>query len=184
AGREYCSATILAEMVRENPAVVKKDLQSVISQPGKPKLGYEIKSAIRDIEENLGYYTIKNAILIGAGKLGQALLGYVGFDKYGFNILAGFDTNPELVGKTITDKNIYDISKMQEYIKENNILIAIVTVPTKYAQEVTTKAIEAGVRAIWNFAPTHLELPENIVVRNEDMAASLAILSKELKNKI
>ena len=180
AGNEYCSAGTLAEMVRENPAVVKKDLQMVISRPGKPRIGYEIIGAIKDIEENLGYNMDKNAVLIGVGKLGQALLGYVGFEKYGFNILAGFDTNKEITGEIINGKEIYDIDSLQSYIKENKVLIAILTVPSKFAQEVANNVIQAGVRAIWNFAPTHIIIPENVVIKNEDMASSLAILSKEL----
>lgn len=183
-GEKYASSVTIADTVRENPSVVKKDLSYAITSEGKPKVGYEIDCIIADIEEFLGYNNVKDAILVGVGKLGQALMGYAGFEKYGLNIIAGFDVKDEVIGSEVHGKKVLPTGKMQSLVEKLDIKIGILTTPAEVAQVMAETMVESGIRAIWNFSPTHLELPEEVIVKNEDMAASLAILSAKLKEKL
>ncbi len=180
-GAEYISSVGLAEAMQENPAVVKKDLSMAVVSEGKPKVGYYIPDLVRDIESFMGYDNEKDAVLVGAGKLGQALLGYGGFEKYGLNILAGFDTDPALVGTEVHGKKILSSEKLAETVKKLKVKMAVLTLPAAAAQKVANTLVEAGVRAIWNFSPVTLNLPGTVAVKNENMAASLAVLSAKLK---
>lgn len=175
----YISATVLANALGMGEVQVRKDLAAV-SDGGRPKLGYLRDSLIEDIEQFLGYDNTTDAVLIGAGKLGQALCGYGGFDAYGLNILAAFDTAP-FAEKTDEGKPVLHISRLESFCKSNKVLMGIITVPAKYAQEVCDQLIDCGIKAIWNFAPTHLEVPAHILVQNENMATSLAVLSMHLQ---
>ena len=178
----YISATALANALGMGEVQVRKDL-AMVSDGGRPKIGYLRESLIEDIEQFLGYDNTTVAVLIGAGKLGQALLGYSGFDAYGLNILAAFDANPT-ADKTDDGKPIYPISQLESFCRTNKVLMGIITVPTAHAQEVCDKLIACGIKAVWNFAPTHLEVPDHILVQNENMATSLAVLSMHLQAHI
>ena len=179
---QYISATALANALGMGEVQVRKDLAAV-SDGGRPKIGYLRESLIEDIEQFLGYDNTTDAVLIGAGKLGQALLGYSGFDAYGLNILAAFDVAPA-AENTEDGKPILPMEKLECFCKTNKVLMGIITVPAKYAQEVCNQLIACGIKAIWNFAPTHLEVPKNILVQNENMATSLAVLSMHLQAHI
>ena len=137
---------------------------------------------IVDIEKFLGYDTVSSAVVVGAGGLGRAFLGYEGFKLNGLNVVAAFDIDKKLIGTTVADKKIYPMEELGDFIRENSIKIGIVTVPKRVAQEVVDKMVEAGVRAIWNFAPVTLRVPKDIVLKTEDLAASLAILAGKLYN--
>ena len=178
----YISATTLANALGMGEVQVRKDL-ALVSDGGRPKVGYHRESLIEDIEQFLGYDNTTDAVLIGAGKLGQALLGYVGFDAYGLNILAAFDVAP-VMEKTGEGKPIYPMEQLEAFCKSNKVLMGIITVPAAQAQTVCDKLIDCGIKAIWNFAPTHLEVPEHILVQNENMATSLAVLSMHLQAQI
>ena len=123
---------------------------------------------------------MSDAVLVGAGGLGSALVGYDGFKNYGLNIVAAFDCDPARIGKTIGGVRVYDVKELRHLVLRLNVRIGIIAVPKEAAQAVADELAAGGVRAIWNFAPVHLSLPENIAVKNEDMAASLAILSQRL----
>ena len=161
---------------------VRKDL-AIVSDGGRPTIGYLRESLITDIEQFLGYDNTTDAVLIGAGKLGLALMGYSGFEEYGLNIHAAFDTSPTLE-KTEDGQPIYHISKLEHFCKVHKVLMGIITVPAAHAQEVADRLIACGVKAIWNFAPVHLDVPEHILVQNENMATSLAVLSVHLRAQI
>ena len=178
-GTPYISATTLAHALGMGEVQVRKDL-AVVSDGGRPKVGYLRESLIEDIEQFLGYDNTNDAVLIGAGKLGQALLDYVGFDAYGLNIMAGFDKSPT-ISRTDSGKQILYMDMLDSFCKSNKIRMGIITVPAAFAQEVCDKLIASGIRAIWNFAPTHLEVPPHILVQNENMATSLAVLSMHLQ---
>lgn len=175
----YISATALANALGMGEVQVRKDLAAV-SSGGKPKVGYHRESLIDDIEQFLGYDNTHHAVLVGAGKLGLALLGYSGFDAYGLQILAAFDANPA-IEMTDSGKNVYPMDKLDAFCRANKVRMGIITVPAAYAQEVCDQMIAAGIKAIWNFAPTHLDVPEHILVQNENMATSLAVLSMHLQ---
>ena len=178
----YISATALANALGMGEVQVRKDL-AMVSDGGRPKIGYLRERLIDDLEQFLGYDNTTDAVLIGAGKLGQALLGYGGFDAYGLNILAAFDANPA-AEKTVDGKPIYPISQLEGFCKINKVLMGIITVPAEHAQSVCDQLIACGIKAIWTFAPTHLEVPEHILVQYENMATSLAVLSMHLHAQI
>ena len=178
----YISATALANALGMGEVQVRKDL-AMVSDGGRPKIGYLRESLIEDIEQFLGYDNTTDAVLIGAGKLGQALMGYKGFDEYGLNILAAFDTAPK-TDTTEEGKPIYPMSHLEAFCKTNKVLMGIITVPADHAQEVCDRLIANGIKAIWCFAPAHLEVPPHILVQYENMATSLAVLSMHLKAQI
>ena len=178
----YISATSLANALGMGEVQVRKDLATV-SDGGRPKIGYLRESLIDDIEQFLGYDNTTDAVLIGAGKLGQALMGYKGFDEYGLNILAAFDAKPKM-DKTDEGKPIYPIEKLAHFCRTHKVLMGIITVPAEGAQEVADQLIAGGIKAIWNFAPIHLDVPAGILVQSENMATSLAVLSVHLQAQI
>lgn len=181
-GLTHVSSVQLAKHCEQNASVVKKDLSVILSEEGKPKIGYEIDKIIEDIERSLDYTTDKKAIIVGVGNLGKALLNYRGFEEYGLQIVAGLDSdeNTVKVGK-IAGKPIYHIDEMKRVISKTKVKMAILTTPGEVAQEVVTKLIECNVLAIWNFTNAHVIAPKGIAIRQENMAASLAILSNQLK---
>ena len=178
----HISATALANALGMGEVQVRKDL-AMVSDGGRPKIGYQRKALIDDIEQFLGYDNTTDAILIGAGKLGQALMAYSGFDEYGLNILAAFDANPKM-SRTEEGKPVYNVSKLEQFCRTHKVLMGIITVPAEHAQSVADQLIAGGIKAIWNFAPTHLDVPPGILVQNENMATSLAVLSVHLKAQI
>lgn len=181
-GSTYISATALAAALGMGEVQVRKDL-AMVSDGGRPKIGYLRESLIDDIQQFLGYDNTTDAVLVGAGKLGQALLDYSGFDEYGLNILAAFDARP-FAETTIDGKPIYHIDKLESFCRSHKVLMGIITVPADNAQEVCDKLIANGIKAIWTFAPAHLEVPEHILVQYENMATSLAVLSMHLRAQI
>ena len=178
----HISATALAGALGMGEVQVRKDL-AMVSDGGRPKIGYLREALIDDIEQFLGYDNATDAVLIGAGKLGQALMAYSGFDEYGLNIMAAFDRNPK-IERTDEGKPVYPMTKLEQYCRTHKVLMGIITVPAEGAQEVADLLIAGGIKAIWNFAPTHLDVPDNILVQNENMATSLAVLSVHLQAQI
>ena len=177
---EYISSAAVAEALDMNDVQVRKDLAAVCKSSGIPKKGFIIKDLVNGISDFLGYGNGNDAILIGAGNLGMALMSYRGFDNYGINIVAAFDNRPEVVD----NKKIFDISRLSEMCRKLNVKIGIITVPDSAAQKVCDMLVESGILAIWNFAPTHIKAPEDILVQNENMASSLALLSNHLREKM
>jgi len=179
---ENISATALANALGMGEVQVRKDL-AMVSDGGRPKIGYHRESLMEDISQFLGYDNTTDAILVGAGKLGQALLGYSGFAEYGLNIVAGFDADPKAV-KTEEGMSILPMEELESFCYANKILMGIITVPADQAQQVCDKLIACGIKAVWTFAPVHLDVPDNILVQNENMATSLALLSMHLQAQI
>ena len=169
------SATTIAEALQLNDVQVRKDLASV-SSSGKPKVGYNVKDLIAELEAFLGYNDIDNAVIVGAGSLGKALLNYSGFKAYGLNIIAAFDLCEE--------PTEFPIAQLGSFCRKVNVHIGIITVPASSAQEICDLLVESGIRAIWNFAPVHLVVPDGILVQNENMASSLALLSNHLREQM
>ncbi len=179
---QHISATTIAEALRLNHVVVRKDL-AAISSAGKPKVGYVTKDLINELKEFLGYTRMDDAIIVGAGKLGRALLTYNGFEECGMNILAAFDTDPSLISESYGNKCIMPMEKLEDFCRRLNVRIGIIAVPAESAQPVCNLLLKSGIYAIWNFAPVHLEVPEDIIVHNENLAASLALLSKQVRER-
>ena len=176
------SATALANALGMGEVQVRKDL-ALVSDGGRPKIGYNRLALIDDIEQFLGYDNTTDAVLVGAGKLGRALLDYKGFGKYGLNILAAFDMNAQ-PGDCEGDKPVLPMEELELFCREHKVLMGIITVPSSQAQEVCDQLIASGIKAVWNFANAHLEVPTGILVQYENMATSLAVLSMHLQAQI
>ena len=173
------SAKAIAEALSLKDVQVRKDLAAV-SSSGKPKIGYVTADLISELENFLGYNSPSDALLAGAGKLGRALMSYQGFNAYGLNIVAAFDTDPNLINTQEAGKSILPLSQMKQFCEERRVRIGIITVPAACAQEVCEMMLESGILAIWNFAPVRLNVPDTILVQNENMASSLALLRSHL----
>lgn len=180
---ENISATTIANELGLGEVQVRKDLASV-SNLGKPRIGYIVSCLIDELEAVLGYNNSNDTVIVGAGKLGKALLAYEGFKNYGFNMVSAFDIDEEITGQTEMGKNVFPLSEFEKMCKDMQIKIGVITVPAEQAQAVCDLMIESGILAIWNFAPTHLNVPKNILVQNENMATSLALLSSHLTEQI
>jgi redox-sensing transcriptional repressor len=183
AGRENISAKAIADALSLGEIQVRKDLASV-SDGGRPKVGYNRQALIRDVEAFLGYSDAKQAVLVGAGKLGRALMGYGGFQQYGLSIVAAFDSDPGAQGMDESGLQVYPLEQLPEVCGRLHIRIGIVTVPAPAAQEVCDRLVAGGVLAILNFAPAHLSVPDGVLVESENLAASLAQLSRHLRDRM
>jgi redox-sensing transcriptional repressor len=177
------SSPAIAKALSLNEVQVRKDL-AAIKSGGRPRTGYLLEKLIGDLDMYLGYGNVNEAVLAGAGHLGRALLSYQGFDSYGLNIVVGFDVDGAVVGTEVSGKKILHLEKMVSLCQRMHVNIGIIAVPAPEAQGVCDLMVEAGIQAVWNFAPVKLTVPEHILVQNEDMASSLAILSKHLKKKM
>ncbi len=173
------SAGSIAQALGYGEVQVRKDLAAV-STGGRPKLGFVTADLMADIKRYLGCDNIDSAILVGAGKLGKALLSYKGFMEYGLDIVAAFDADPKVAGKSVNGKPILPPDRLHDFCSIGSIRIGIIAVPADRAQRVCDQLIAAGILAVWNFAPVHLKVSEPVLVQNENLAASLAILSKHL----
>ena len=179
-GYESVSCTDISEHMNLASIQVRKDL-AYTGIKGRPKTGYVVNELIDALEKFLGWRNLDDAILVGCGNLGASLLGYEGFKKYGFNIVLGFDNDRNKIGKQIHNIDIYPIELLPKIIEKMHIKIGIITVNAENAQEVAELMISGGIKAIWNFAPAALNLPEDIILQQHDMAAALAVLSKKLE---
>ena len=179
-GAQYISSTVIAQNISVSSVLVRKDLALVSSEAGRPRLGFAVSRLIVDIEKFLGYNNLSAAIIVGAGGLGRAFLGYEGFKNNGLNVVAAFDVSEKLIGTEIAGKIVLPMSALKAFIREHDIKIGIITVPKYAAQEVVNELIDAGVKAVWNFAPAPLRVPKDIVLKTEDLAASLAMLAGKL----
>jgi len=183
-GQCIIAAPAVAEALSLNEVQVRKDFAAVSSTRGKPKTGFVVPDLIADMETFLGYRNVNEAVLVGAGSLGKALLSYKGFDDYGIKIAMAFDANEQVIGGEIFGKRIFSVTQLSDLCRRMRINIGIITVPAPQAQSVCDSLVAGGVRAIWNFAPAHLSAPAHILIQNENMAASLALLSKHLNDQI
>jgi redox-sensing transcriptional repressor len=176
---EWVSCTFLAQRLSVDPTLVRKDL-ALTGITGKPKVGYYLPDLIAAVERFIGWDNPEDAFLVGVGHLGTALLGFEGFTRHGLNIVAGFDNDPDKIGTQIADKPILDASKLPDLAQRMHIRIGIITVGARNAQKVADLMLSGGIEAIWNFAPTPLDLPEGIILENEDLSGTLAVISRRL----
>lgn len=177
---ENVSATAMAKALGLGDVQVRKDLAK-ISHTGRRRTGRNRELLIQDIEEYLDFAPETVTVLVGAGKLGQALLDYSGFVESGLNLMAGFDIHPS---KKQSDggKPIYPMSRLESFCKCYDVRIGIIAVPAESAQSVCDSLVACGISAIWNFAPVHLKVPEHVVVQSENLAVSLASLRLQIRN--
>ncbi len=178
----YISATKIAKGLKFGDVLVRKDLQA-ISGDGKPKLGYLKEELMGKISRYLDNIDKNRAVIVGAGHLGCALLCYEGFRDYGVDIIAAFDNDAKKTGKSVGGKNIYCIDDFESFCKKNEVEMGIITVPASAAQSVCDMMVESGIKAVWNFGPVTLNVPDNISVQQENLALSLAYLNLLIKGK-
>ncbi len=184
---EFISTLQIANDLSLNSEQVKKDMQAISTSSGIPNKGREVKKIIKDIQNILGYNENHKAILVGCGSLGKALLNHNGFKDYNLEIVAAFDNNKELIGKTINNIPIYNIDDLKEKRRSHDASIGIICVPSNQAQGVAIRLVASGIEAIWNFAPINLDVNDDVIVSNMNMAQSLASLAHRLyikKNNI
>lgn len=174
-GYEFISGTVIAQELQVEPIQVRKDL-AITGIIGKPKKGYPIVPLIAAIEHFLGWDNTKNAIIIGAGNLATALTGYPGFQSHGLNFVAAFDNDEKKVGTYIHGVPVFSMNTLNEQVKNLDVSIAVLTVPSQYAQVTANRVIRAGIKAIWNFTNEKLNLPQEIVSQQEDLTSGYALL--------
>lgn len=178
-GEDYASGAVVARELGLDPIVVRKDL-AITGAVGRPRLGFPMDEIISAIEDFLGWSNTSDAFLVGVGNLGRALLGYTGFEQHGMRIVAAFDTNPEIIGTQVHGKTVLDVKKLPEMARQMHVQIGVLTVTASVAQVVADAMVEGGIRAIWNFTPTTLSVPESVILQREELASSLAVLSHRL----
>ncbi|MCP4481383.1 MAG: redox-sensing transcriptional repressor Rex [bacterium] len=179
-GQEFISCTKIAKNLHLLPIQVRKDL-SITDIVGKPRVGYHIKDLRDSLDRFLSFGKGVKACLIGAGNLGYSLLRYKGFDEYGLDIKFVFDNNPDKIDTYIDGHQVLDIKNMAEHLSKTEIDVGVLTVPRVYAQTLANKLVECGVKALWNFAPIRLLIPQNVVVKHENIAGSFLVLASRIK---
>jgi redox-sensing transcriptional repressor len=183
-GVEDISSPKIAKELGYSEEQIRKDLQAVSDDAGRPKKGRNIHKLIETLEGFLGYRDSTTAVLVGVGHLGSALMNYPNFNEMGLSIIAGFDVDPMKIGSTIGGKEVFPLEKLPNLLPRLNAHIVIITVPASAAQEVVDTAVSSGALAIWNFAPTHINVPASVVVENVNLASSLAVLSHRLNTQM
>lgn len=174
------SSRELSERMGITASQIRQDLNN-FGGFGQQGYGYNVEFLYEEIGKILGLDKNYSVIIVGAGNLGQALANYAKFDKRGFTVKGLFDVNPRLVGMSIREIEIKDIDEMEQFVRANEIDIAILTLPRTKAISVANDLVEWGIEAIWNFAPIDLNLPEHVTVENVHLLDSLMTLSYNLK---
>lgn len=172
---EYVSSTQISKELNVQSSQIAKDL-SFLNIRGKTRIGYEVRDLVKELEDFLGFNRSHDAVVIGTGSLGTALMQDRGLEHYGLNIVAGFDVRSEVVGHDIGGLPVYDINQLAEWQKEHGVSIAILTVPVEHAQETADLAIASGMQALWNFTPYRIKAPDDVVIANTSIYAHLAII--------
>lgn len=179
-GRDVVSCTHIGNDLDFDPPQIRKDL-AYTGIRGVPKVGYTLPELLDRIERFFGWNRVDEGFLVGVGNLGRALLGYKGFENYGFNIVAAFDSDPAKVHTTVSGIKVLDMSKLSDLAKRMKVSVGLIATPDVQAQGVADVMISGGIAAIWNFAPICLKTPDHIIVQNENLGVGLAVLTKKLQ---
>ncbi len=178
-GEQYVSSTQISKEINIDASQIAKDL-SYVNISGRTRVGYNIDALIEVLESFLGFTNMHKAFLFGVGSLGAALLRDSGLHHFGLEIVAAFYVNPELVGKDLNGIPIFHSDDFEAKMKEYDVNIGVLTVPINIAQEITDKMVDGGIKAVWNFTPFRIRVPENIVVQNTSLYAHLAVMFNRL----
>ena len=178
-GEQYVSSTQISKEINIDASQIAKDL-SYVNISGRTRVGYNIDALIEVLESFLGFTNMHKAFLFGVGSLGAALLRDSGLHHFGLEIVAAFDVNPELVGKDLNGIPIFHSDDFEAKMKEYDVNIGVLTVPINIAQEITNKMVDGGIKAVWNFTPFRIRVPEDIVVQNTSLYAHLAVMFNRL----
>ena len=178
-GERYVSSTQLAKETNIDASQIAKDL-SYVRIAGRTRVGYEVDMLIAVLEDFLGFTRMHKAFLFGVGSLGGALLHDTGLKQFGLQIVAAFDVNPDLVGTNLGGIPIFHSDEFEQKMKEYDVNIGVLTVPIEIAQAITDKMVAGGIKAVWNFTPFRIRVPEEIVVQNTSLYAHLALMFNRL----
>ena len=178
-GESFLSSTHIAKSIAVDASMVAKDL-SFVKISGRTRVGYDVNELVAVLEHFLGFTDSHQAYLFGVGNLGGALMHDNGLQQFGMEIKAGFDVRHELTGTSINHRPIHHIDKFAELQQQTGIHIGILTVPVDKAQEVSDIMVKGGIKAIWNFTPYRIVVPENVIVQNTSIYAHLAVMYNRL----
>ena len=181
-GIDRISSKELSERMQVTASQIRQDLNN-FGGFGQQGYGYNVEYLYNEIAKILGLDKDYNLIIVGAGNLGTAITNYTDFAKRGFYVKQVFDIKPELIGKKIGDIEILGMDSLPDYINNNQVDIAAITVPKEMATETAAKLVKCGIKAIWNFAPVDLRLPKDVIVETIHLSDTLMRLSYSLKNK-
>ena len=171
-GAQVVSSQQLGEKLQVTPAQIRKDL-SYFGRFGKQGRGYSVAHLLGRLKQILGLNSHWNVAVVGVGRLGRAILSYPGFNPDGFRLVAAFDANPEVVGQSVAGLEVLPMARLAQEVRDRNITIAIVAVPTDHTQEVVDRLVECGVKAMLNYAPITPQVTEGVKIRNIDPVLSL-----------
>ena len=182
-GERYVSSTQISRQINIDASQIAKDL-SYVNIAGRTRVGYEIDRLVSVLEDFLGFTNMHRAYLFGVGSLGGALLRDSGLSHFGLKIVGAFDVNPELVGTEINGIPIYHTDEFEERMEKDKVKIGVLTVPINIAQEITDKMVAGGIKAVWNFTPFRIRVPETIVVQNTSLYVHLAVMFNRLNELV
>ena len=182
-GVKKISSNELSELMGYTASQIRQDLNT-FGEFGQQGYGYEVDKLYKEINRILGLDREYKTVVVGAGKLGQAISNHNYFYKVGFTITKLFDVNPDVIGKKVNDVEVADVAGLEDYVKENNIDIGVICVHRENAQEIADRLVAGGVKGIWNFAPIDLEIPDNVSLESVHLSDSLHALSFMIKHKI
>lgn len=175
AGVEYVSSTQISKQINVDASMIAKDL-SRLNIKGKTRIGYEVDSLEKELQEFLGFKVRHNAVMVGVGSLGGSLMHDSGLERYGLRIVAGFDNSPSRIGMKVGGVEVYPMEKLRDTVRQFDAHIGIVAVPVESAQEVADLLVDAGIRALWNFTPFRITAPQHVVIQNTSIYAHLAVM--------
>ena len=178
-GERFVSSTQISKEINIDASQIAKDL-SYVNISGRTRVGYEVDTLITVLENFLGLTDMHKAFLFGVGSLGGALLADSGLRHFGLEIVAAFDVNPKLVGTSLNGIPIFHSDDFGQKMREYDVNIGVLTVPIEIAQQITDTMIAGGIKAVWNFTPFRIRVPENIVVQNTSLYAHLAVMFNRL----
>lgn len=182
-GAETVSSARLASILKAEAIQIRKDF-GYIGITGRPKTGYRVDELVSVIERCLSWHQVQDAILVGAGNLGRALMGYQGFAHHGLRIVAAFDVEPELLGTQVHGITIHPMPELVPLALRHKIRMAILTVAPETAQEAADRLVDAGIEGIWNFTGKKLSVPPDVIIQDQDIATGLAVLSAKLTARV
>ena len=180
-GVERISSSELSARMKVTASQIRQDLNN-FGGFGQQGYGYNVKYLYTEIAKILGIDRQHNLIIIGAGNLGQAIANYANFERRGFIIKGMFDVNPRLIGLVVRGIEIRGVEELEKFIVENDVQIAALTIPKTKAPEIADRLVKAGIKAIWNFAHTDLQVPDDVVVENVHLVDSLMQLSYRISS--
>lgn len=182
-GKSRTSSKELSDMIGFTASQIRQDLNN-FGGFGQQGFGYEIVNLRKEIGKILGLEKKYKIIIIGAGNIGQAIANYTGFYEGGYDVVALFDKNPKLIGYSIRNTEVQDIDELEDFIANNEVDMAVLCTPKNVSQQIADRLVNSGIKGIWNFAPTDIKIPSDVVIENVHLNESLFALTYYYKNKI